>query len=1676
MVGGKMVRITRQNCETPENLSADVPQEIQDAIELFRNPEYIGSLIKEKVEMAREQCGLSKVQSMFLYKLNQLPDLNSWEIRAKEWDKRLGQVDDLKLSSLVVELLQNSMDIDAKEIRIAFTENEGLHFSHDGKEWSVDELAAVDNFVSTKQGNISTIGQFGVGLKYWWHHFKQFTIVYHEKNVIHRLVLERPFMPNRCYYEFHTVQENPNEGKTEFQLERLIYGEDSDDPKRVLFNRFQSGQEHILTNRMLQSMPNLLGRGNESFEIQVGTTGGDDTSRIELNAEISFQPIDDVIYPFKYVVTGNDHRSEPLSFVVSLDGFQQRLSNDNQNSFSTQYTSFMNCVKDHFIQEGLNDYKKANEDSVLDDEQLIERALAEMTEHLEIRFHYEYTTAESDDAKPSQMFVASNQGSWSSAFSIDAPWKLTTDRLQLDFSNDGAANVKPRKWNTALSGVIEFIYVRIIRAVFEHPDHFGLSLSELHRILHGHQVFRLNRPGSDWSDYSAGDVHRNKMKLELGDMYSGTLNPSDRLVQLWKHVIEHGELEDQLWLSNAIDENITMITLENGVKIPYNNDGGTEYPIEEQSELCNQYGGGIPTIVLEWVNEHPEEGTMIARIGREINDQNIGFIPHNGLVYSPGDDLNQNQYFIELNRLMHLADPAGENNHSATVFEIREEGIDFGTEIERPELDNTSPSEQIKILELSAFELSLIPHDPAPEVFEQLLNHIQARPKKLEDEYIITRIGNHCYFLQIPSANHVLGLLKGDNNCAIPYSIRVREDAIPQVHLEKPLRYIRWGEPIDELPFAFVYDERYDDWWGDLFHPVVDMDGEGDNFERATFGVDNLDGTGVDLEGGYFSCNTGFEDAELVELHKRLRPFLIESLTPIAPIGINQTLPDLPEYALLGGLRTRQGGNAIQTGFRFSELPHQIIAVQRQFSGIVEDTLDFKMKKLALGIEDNQANARGEYYLRPAQNDRGNVLTSNNQIAPWALVLVTGPVRLLELQMEQLNTASERVAFRRLWRRYMAEINPPTGAQNNSDRFCRAYDVVFGGDGGTTAYRLHSRRISHAPPGESPQLNLNDDNTPRLLTSPIFEEFRDKRHQPFYRSQIRLDNLGTVLNLDAPTLFPIPDDFNLPDNVDLELIELNDEEIAEINQLGSNPFEGQIDNFFTNLRNLQPEDQLVWLGLLASTYSRGLIRDVNWNRVVVGNTNRVYCRNLMQDLDVDDFDEQFVEFLDGAGDDHALLWNQFSRTNVYYNHQQADLLENYGGLQMRRIDFANTYGVQYGPVELHMLFGENDIQYILEKDYQWLEAHDKDGHLLRCASENMLILDSNLVERLHDLGAQIQHYDVRDFIISTRDLEAYDAIDLPVNLAYVGQMVPRYFEGYVVEYVQSALGNFDQAFQFGPSGVKILIGEGLENRTIRLISNDDVHWSIEQHIFVMEALYKKMNQFNPAPRLNVVQYEHPWDWFTGANNQEVEDGKMNFAQRYCRITSLEQLHPGGYGGDVFENLHQVEHHLDHLIGLYSNKEPLLNNTISHARERYRGLHTIRTTAALPATHEHEQQLNRPVSIPRWMLGVQDPIGQHALGDTLYVSEMEVMSFRRFADHHPHQPAYDFHPDAKDIIRNRLFAEGNAGWFGGQELDELFTFEGIFISSSGNPENGCLWKVHALHILAYLTAKYLQGGN
>ena len=94
-------------------------------------------------------------------------------------------------------------------------------------------------------------------------------------------------------------------------------------------------------------------------------------------------------------------------------------------------------------------------------------------------------------------------------------------------------------------------------------------------------------------------------------------------------------------------------------------------------------------------------------------------------------------------------------------------------------------------------------------------------------------------------------------------------------------------------------------------------------------------------------------------------------------------------------------------------------------------------------------------------------------------------------------------------------------------------------------------------------------------------------------------------------------------------------------------------------------------------------------------------------------------------------------------------------------------------------------------------------------------------------------------------------------------------------------------------------------------------------------------------------------------------------------------------------------------------------------------------------------------------------GSQSLGKTLLVSQSEVLTFRKFTKHHPDEEAYDLSDEAREIIWNRLIKEGESGWFGGEAMNHLFTFEGLLVDSNGDNHDACLWRVHALHILAYL---------
>ena len=305
------------------------------------------------------------------------------------------------------------------------------------------------------------------------------------------------------------------------------------------------------------------------------------------------------------------------------------------------------------------------------------------------------------------------------------------------------------------------------------------------------------------------------------------------------------------------------------------------------------------------------------------------------------------------------------------------------------------------------------------------------------------------------------------------------------------------------------------------------------------------------------------------------------------------------------------------------------------------------------------------------------------------------------------------------------------------------------------------------------------------------------------------------------------------------------------------------------------------------------------------------------------------------------------------------------------------------------------------------------------------------------------------------------------NLSYLGGMLIRYGTQLNPEFRNIEGTEFDFC---GPNPVRFSYDENAQSLIVYTIER--VELTIDQHEWIMNQLRIRLGALvDPNPE--EVNELDPWYW-QGRSEADTAEAKLRFAQSYCAISEIEQIQPHGY--DAFENLDQLRGHLNRLVQLYTNRDSLLNNTILHAKEHYRGMHTIRTSGIIIAA-DVEQRLESPISIPYYMVGNRrNDLGQRALGDTIYVGISENQVFTRFTVNYPNGEAYDLAPNAIEIIEERLFAEGEQGWFGCEELQYLLTFENLFITPrQGHYHDACLWRVHALHILAFLKAGQFRWG-
>ena len=717
----------------------------------------------------------------------------------------------------------------------------------------------------------------------------------------------------------------------------------------------------------------------------------------------------------------------------------------------------------------------------------------------------------------------------------------------------------------------------------------------------------------------------------------------------------------------------------------------------------------------------------------------------------------------------------------------------------------------------------------------------------------------------------------------------------------------------------------------------------------------------------------------------------------------------------------------------------------------------------------------GEYnsfQVKPESYNNRMVLTEGTTVRPSAILTINGPERLLERKLENTTDLQERLNLWRGWREYLRTADNED-ENINSISLSEAYDLVFGSDGGNSEYRVHTRRIwiREVPNMPTP---LNDNDSPRLRNSEVFNPLTESKIIPFYYPENLLRSLNfTLYENELESWIPCLEGFELQDdNFAFNFLHLTEEEIQLLDVYNGYPFARSVRELFENLNTDDVGHNLAHLEVIIHLWERRLIGDV-WSQITNNRHNRTWCKLLIDSVEDDRPDfvtNEFIDFLSREELNHSERWDEFKAnfarmTQEGWQNARAAYL---GDLMIPSIRFENDRHVVEFVTSLGDFLEEEEQSYIDKAEFDIYKGIDNGGNLIRF-NNSKYYLDGFFVDRIRAFedNFEIQRQSLEDILFQHNDVPALVFGEEVENLSYLGGMLIRYGTQLNPEFRNIEGTEFDFC---GPNPVRFSYDENAQSLIVYTIER--VELTIDQHEWIMNQLRIRLGALvDPNPE--EVNELDPWYW-QGRSEADTAEAKLRFAQSYCAISEIEQIQPHGY--DAFENLDQLRGHLNRLVQLYTNRDSLLNNTILHAKEHYRGMHTIRTSGIIIAA-DVEQRLESPISIPYYMVGNRrNDLGQRALGDTIYVGISENQVFTRFTVNYPNGEAYDLAPNAIEIIEERLFAEGEQGWFGCEELQYLLTFENLFITPrQGHYHDACLWRVHALHILAFLKAGQFRWG-
>jgi hypothetical protein len=1670
---------------------------------------------KNHIERLAERKKIpSKLHGSYVVALRQLPeDSDHIETRRNAYQMALKETGDEDERNWIAEIIQNAKDSKATQINIKITENE-LSISHNGLEFETDELMALLNpYSSTKTGDVATIGQFGVGFKYWYSHFEKVRISSYSNKFKHTLEFQKDFKSKNSSYYIENDDSDSN--KTTF-----IFNNPVDKNK---WRDFSNKDAHSILNKRIEDCLPMLQIEDSDLKICIETA----------NEEINYTcKIDELLYNEDFIL-------ERISYGILGDEktrLRARISLLKLKEFNeSEWRKFYDKVKQEY--KSSNKYQNQLREEKGATKELEEKILEQMTKE---SFEKTYITivltlGENESGAISRLFGAFHS-EVKFCFIADAPWKLSQDRHRIDTSNIK----KQAEWNISVAKLVKELYKLTVNKCLNDKNNFELKKEEMFELL--------NRPIEKIEDLNSTNIFLKNDVKSAFELKDNDAKCSKSLLLLWKKLSQmlrenqkildkNGDKETKeniknlkfaiKWLDNSLNKKLAVVNLANKEKCPIRISCLDELD-DNYSEICQGLGKGIPELIKGVVEEFDVEETsedvgseqIIATGTYTINQFN------NQTIYFQNDKIGINDYLdmfddivadskgkiyflgdIEDGKILDIEEETEERNLIEGIIKklekTLEEKLFYYLDCEknlngheRKLVDAIKFGEGMEILVERIFEES---GSGNQEKYEKILRIlIKNKPTKLDwgRALLVEKQDSNHQLIMLPPKEHCLGIFLNNTGSIDVFSISTKSLQKNKIIINsKKPKILQWGIGIkSDIIFARTKNIPLIEIGKRDFEPTEWIPNSLLENDNQDFAINDNNYIEISLD--------GYDLIAQSEIENRIDPYYIDTFhTEVNDLSVHR------------GVRLEENGIEFLVNKNVYSLTR--IMPTRSVDFMVDDIRKKLEKEVTLP----------EVILKSAINLDGKevkIFTTekvgeNEKIVPkfsgdekiGGLVRILGSISMI-CDQNPLDNIDQLKILRNIhtvsyWNeRIMNQIEAHSKFKQHSKK--EVFDVIWVQGNETKKLGLTSHHIRKpARRGFTKKIKyLDDENLERTTGSACFNSLKNEMRIGFQDTDIiSKDDDGIFIQLSKISV--LKDKVWLPRISEVNPKEIENDRFDIWNGIipiwihGNQNIERILKKPIAGNHFLRPGvDQLIQT--IEDDDNSDLIKSLEWleellsmNMLTAKWLNKRKERIILKKIKENGLEEKFGKIMEKVKSHSNVTWESMQEA-IYNNATNEDILRDYNEVRMPILMENENFEIDYekGPTIEEIKKSNSEYYYIQLEDLDGKLPFDNEFFNQKDSTKILIIPKNRKIETMliDSCELNISRIEISKCLLNS-DIKILkeNKIIRPEGLKYVSELMrhlQRNENPIEVDWYNYESREVSEK-PLSPSKNCIAINlHDDENRIIISVTENVNNISYENHLLISTYLKEILVEEWGIRENKIIEEVRKrsiislW-WSILRINNDIEAEKISeFENRYCwgrlKIKELEERL------EEIENKEDLSKAMEKLTIEYGNlSQNSINSALKGSKEwlndLYEGIPSIIPDQIffkpLISQQYSKNIMNQKRDIPTNMLNQLESIGTIArigdeklksLGTTLLANPIEDAQFNGFAANFPDRDKLDFSPEVLDSLESSI----TQLWF--NKRSEYILVKNMFKGNNSRRFDGKIHKYHAIHIFSYLKSR------